>query len=267
MVDAYMQIGGEQIDGDFGLSEKTPLDVVDIGKLAAEMGLSVDYVKYSDGSYKINISSSPGESVESVVQVDLVNQNITSVDSNNISLLDRLKNGNEHIGSVISEQTKAIENQNKLLKENNETNAILVNEIKKQNESISVMAQALVSSSALQKQHNELINNQNQVNEILAGYIIPNEILKNQKLNFDINGVDDLENSNGDKIIPMYEKAKANSEISIEKGLSNQIDHEDLLSFFEDGVKAVDTMNKLEDDIFSIVLGSLNIDITKFDKE
>jgi hypothetical protein len=125
----------------------------------------------------------------------------------------------------------------------------------------------MVGSVSLQQQHNELINNQNQVNEVLAGYIIPNEILKNEKMNFDINGSDDLKNSNGDSISPMKEKALANSETNIEKSLSNQIDHEELLAFFEDGVKAVDTLNKLEEDIFGVVIGAMNIDATKFDKE
>jgi hypothetical protein len=131
---------------------------------------------------------------------------------------------------LLKQKNELIKNQNDLLKKQNE---ILISGNKSNATAVAINAQTEVSKTYYNKATSKNIS-QNSINQ------------------FGLNGDENIRNSNGDKIIPIHEKAKKDSEKAIETSNMNNTDLTKVLDIFDD---VDENSNDLSDDnnLFSIL--------------
>jgi glutaredoxin 2 len=214
------------------------------------VGKLLDSLESSNVNYNIDeqgvitVSSlTEDEKLKSNIDTSSLQSNTDKVETNTSDgLLNQLKNNTESTNSRIDIQNDLMSAQLALTHEQNQTIAEHVNAVNQQNKILSTLTDGVNALVKLKVEEN-LINGAISANK---------DILIASKVDYEINGDENIRNSNGDKIIPIHEKAKKDSEKAIETSNMNNTDLTKVLDIFDD---VDENSNDLSDDnnLFSIL--------------
>lgn len=142
----------------------------------------------------------------------------------------------------MAQKNELLKNQNELIAENNRLLATSINS--------NAISKAINKQTEVQNFHGNIQTNKN--------------LLESEKLDFQINGYDDLKDTDGNKILPIKEKAKYHAEKRIDVEKENKIDYGSLLN-------GDNSLEELDDDSANIMKQAIeyfvgSIDVTKIDK-
>jgi hypothetical protein len=118
----------------------------------------------------------------------------------------------------------------------------IANGIKEQNNILLGTLSANLSNNQVMEQHAKNT-------EVYQNYATANNVVSYQKTDYELNGDDNIKNSEGNKIIPIHEKARKDSEQRIDQEEINKTTTEELMDFFDgmiDGVTDTVTDNDFE---------------------
>jgi hypothetical protein len=196
-----------------------------VGKLLNSLESSnVNYTIDEQGVITVS-SLTEDEKLKSNIDTSSLQSNTGKVETDTSDgLLNQLKNNTESTNSRIDIQNDLMSAQLALTHEQNQTIAEHVNAVNQQNKILSTLTDGVNALVKLKVEEN-LINGAISANK---------DILVSSKVDYEINGDDNITNSNGDKIIPIHEKAKKDSEKAIELRDMNTTVWEDLEGLADD---------------------------------
>jgi hypothetical protein len=192
---------------------------------------SVDYTGWEELD-TLNLPVHPDipsdELVKGMTYEAVMENNTTQKKDNTVkqSLLGRLKDNSDTLNNKLEIQNELLVAQITLQADSNATNAELVNQLKKQNKILDSMYKAKLASNEIAKESFKSNNNANNFHNSKNALVM-------EKVDKELNGIEGLYDSNGDKVIPFNAKSLKDAEKSIETKDMNETTISELE---EDGV-------------------------------